>query len=277
MTRVAETEFTSYDATVPRVLDAVGAAAVLRQQTTVLLKPNLVNASPPPVTTPVECVEALVEYVRACSRATVVVGEGCGAAEMETPEVFRRLGYTEMARRLGVELIDLNHAPLRRLARPECEVFPEMHLPEIALAHYLISVPVLKAHSLADVTGTMKNMMGLCPPEHYAGGSRGWKKAVFHRRMHESIIDLNRYRTPDLTLLDATVGMAEFHLGGAHCDPPVNKLLASFDPLAIDRRGAELLRIDWRQVGHLAECGKAALGHVGGEGFDDVPEESRPT
>ncbi len=252
MSDMAEIPFANYPESVARALDAVDAAAVLRQQSAVLIKPNLVNASPPPITTPVECVEAVVEYVRACSPATIAVGEGCGAADMETPEVFEQLGYTEMARRQGIELVDLNHALLVRLKQPGCEVFPEMYLPEIAMTHYLISVPVLKAHSLADVTGSLKNMMGLVPPEHYAGGSRGWKKALFHRRMHESVIELNRYRTPDLTLLDATVGMAEFHLGGAQCSPPVGKLLASFDPLAIDRRGAELLGIDWRDVGHLA-------------------------
>jgi uncharacterized protein (DUF362 family) len=112
-------------------------------------------------------------------------------------------------------------------------------------------VPVLKAHSYSEITGTLKNMIGLAPPKYYSGRFGSWKKAVFHGRMHESIVDLNRYRTPDLSLMDATVGMPDFHLGGAHCDPPVNKILASFDPLAIDRRSAELLGFRWQSIGHL--------------------------
>ena len=52
--------------------------------------------------------------------------------------------------------------------------------------------------------------------------------------------------------MDATVGLAEFHLGGAHCDPPLGRLIAGTDPLAIDRRGAELLGLDWRDIPHLA-------------------------
>ncbi len=249
---LVQIEFVSYDESVPEVLDAIGAGTVLKEQTAVLIKPNLINASLPPITTPVECVEAVIRYVRSCSTARIVVGEGCGDSKLETDEVFDRLGYRELARREDVELIDLNHAPTVKLEDADCSVFPEMYLPEVAMSHYLISVPVLKAHSLAEMTGTLKNLIGLAPPKYYSGQFGSWKKAVFHGRMHESIVELNRYRTPDLSLMDATVGMADFHLGGAHCDPPLNRLLAGFDPLQLDRAGAELLGLDWREIGHLA-------------------------
>ncbi len=251
MSDVAEIEFVSYPESVPQVLDAVGAPDVLRRQAAVLIKPNLINASPFPVTTSPQCVEAVVEYVRSCSEAVIVIGEGCGQADLETDVVFDRLGYRELARRQGVELVDLNHAPLRKLEDTTCPVFPQMYLPEIALTHYLISVPVLKAHSLAKITGTLKNMIGLAPPKHYSGRFGTWKKAVFHGKMHQSIIDLNRYRAPDLSLVDATVGMPDYHLGGAQCDPPLGRLIAGFDPLAVDRRGAELLGLRWQKIGHL--------------------------
>lgn len=71
-----------------------------------------------------------------------------------------------------------------------------------AMESFLISVPVLKAHSLAGVTGTLKNMTGLARPKHYSGRYGSWKKAVFHGNMQQSIIDLNRYRTPDLPLIE---------------------------------------------------------------------------
>ena len=246
-----ETEFESYEVSVALALDAIGAAEILSAQRAVLVKPNLVNSSPFPITTSVKCCEEVVKYIKGCSAAEIVVGEGCGSYDEETNEVFDKLGYGEMAEREGIELLDLNYAATTRLVDQSRPRFPEMHLPKIAMSHYLISIPVLKRHSLSDVTGSMKNMMGLAPPEHYAGGGGSWKKAVFHSNMHQSIIDLCSYRSPDMTLMDATVGMAEFHLGGAHCDPPVNKLVAGYDALAIDRRAAELLGLDWRGIGHL--------------------------
>jgi uncharacterized protein (DUF362 family) len=249
--KFAEIRFRDYDHSVPEALSAAGAREVLARQRRILLKPNLVNSSPPPITTPPECVGAMIDYVKLCTDGEVVIGEGCGDQHLETDEIFRRLGYDALAEEKGVELVDLNHAPLRKLENPKCPVFPEMYLPEIVFTHFLVSVPVLKAHSLAEVTGTLKNMIGLAPPEHYSGKFGSWKKAVFHGEMQQAIVDLNRYRTPDLTLMDATVGMAEYHLGGAHCDPPLNRILCGFDPVEIDRRGAELLGLDWKSIDHL--------------------------
>lgn len=251
MGKPAVVDFRSYAESVPAVLDAAGAASLLVGRDRILVKPNLVESIPPPVTTPVECAEAVISWVRVHSKATIVVAEGCGAPSYGTDRCFRELGYTAMAERLGVELVDLNTAPTVILRNPACRVFPAIHMPEIAMNHFIISVPVLKAHSLARITGTLKNMMGFPPPAHYQQGGH-WKKSAFHARMHEAILELNRYRTPDLTLLDARVGLREYHLGGAECDPPVNKLVAGADPVEIDRLAATMLGQDWRKIPHLA-------------------------
>ena len=149
--------------------------------------------------------------------------------------------------------MDLNCEPLTHLSNPRCTRWPEMFLPEILFESFLISVPVLKAHSLAGVTLSMKNMMGCAPPAHYQGGG-GWGKASFHSRIQEAVFDLNRYRTPDFTLLDASVGMAQAHLWGPTCEPPVGLLAASDDPVALDAYGCALLQRDWRQIGHISRA-----------------------
>ncbi len=70
----------------------------------------------------------------------------------------------------------------------------------------------------------MKNMLGCAPPSH----------------------------TPDLTILDASVGMARYYPGGPRCNPPVGKLIGGFDPVALDAYGAGLLGVDWRSVEHIS-------------------------
>jgi uncharacterized protein (DUF362 family) len=249
---IVQETFTSYAETVTRVLDALNAGQVLSEQPRILIKPNLVNTSPYPVTTPPACVEAIITYIRTCSDAGIVIAEGCGAAECETEDVFEELGYTELASRHGVGLVDLNTAETVLLKEPSCRIFPEFHMPALAMDHYIISVPVLKAHSLAEITGTMKNMMGFAPPRYYQRGGY-WKKSAFHARMHQSIIELNRYRAPDLTVLDATTGLAEYHLGGSACSPPVNRIVGGYTPREIDRCAAELLGMDWKMIPHLAD------------------------
>jgi len=110
---------------------------------------------------------------------------------------------------------------------------------------------VLKAHSLSDITGALKNMIGFAPPKHYSGRFGSWKKAVFHQDVHNAITELNLYRTPDLAVMDASVGLADFHLGGPTCKPPVERIIAGVDPLQVDRAAAGFLNLDWRTIGHL--------------------------
>ena len=246
--------FVDYETTVSRCMDATGAAELLAGGRPVMLKPNLVNDSPHPITTPPAMCAAVIAFVRQHSAAPIVIAEGCGAAHLETPEVFARLGYEDLAGQHDVALLDLNQAPLVRVTDETCKPFPHMWLPEAAFSHVLISLPVLKAHSYCRFTGSMKNMMGLLPPRHYAGGYGSWKKAVFHHRLDESIVALNRYRSPDFTIMDATIGMADYHLGGNWCDPPVNLILAGFQAQAVDREAAALLGLDWRGVSHLSAC-----------------------
>ena len=244
--------FTGFKASVTDALDRLGAGPLLARQTRILLKPNLVMASPHPVTTSPDFCKAVAEYIRSHSDAKIVIAEGTGDPAFSTFDVFETLGYKTISRQLDIELIDLNTAPLKKLSRDDCPRFPDMYLPKIAFTHFIISLPVLKAHSLSVFTGSLKNMMGFAPPAHYSGSCGIWNKAEFHKNIHPAIIDLNKYRQADLTLMDASIGLADYHLGGRTCDPPVGKLVAGIDPLAVDREAAALLGLDWRQIPHLA-------------------------
>lgn len=249
---VHSTSFTSWQESVPRLLDAAGLVEHLAAVKRIIIKPNLVEPHRPPITTPVELVEALAIYIQtACPNLEIIVGEGCGSASNSTWQIFETLGYTRLADIPNVTLMDLNEAPLVHLQNKTCKRWPEMYLPKIVFDGFLISVPVLKAHSLAGITLTMKNMIGLAPPSHFQQGG-SWKKASFHQGIQEAVYDLNCYRTPDFTLLDATIGMQKAHLWGPTCDPPPNRLAAGYDPVAIDSYGCSLLGITWNTIGHLA-------------------------
>ena len=249
-TRCQITTFDSFARSLPPLLDSIGAAEIFRQQKRILLKPNLVNTSPPPITLPLAAMESLVKYVRDCSQAEVIIAEGTGEPHIDSFAVFRALGYDQLAKDYDLQLVDLNEAENVCLNNPECQIFPEFHLPKIAFESFIVSFPTLKAHSLAGVTLAMKNMMGFPSHHHYQQGGY-WRKSAFHAQMQRSIFELNCYRKPDLSIIDASVGMAEYHLGGPTCEPPVNKLVAGFDPVAVDAAGAELLGFNWRKIEHI--------------------------
>ncbi len=251
MAQVFTTSFSCW-AQVGPLLQRAGLDRALPASGRVLIKPNLVADLPPPMTTPVALVREIVHYVQARRPALeIIVADGCGSLKYETAQVFHSMGYGAMAEECGITLLDLNTAPCRRLRNPRCRRWPEIYLPEIVLDSFVLSVPVLKAHSMAGVTLTMKNMMGAAPPAHYRQDGH-WQKASFHEDIQAAIFDLNQYRTPDFTLLDATVGMAEAHLWGPVCSPPKGLLAAGRDPVAMDAYGAGLLGKPWQEIGHIA-------------------------
>ncbi len=247
----ASVTFQSYETTVSECMAAGGAGDLLAADKPVMLKPNLINDSPHPVTTPPAFCAAVIAFVREHTQAPIVIAEGSGDAGLDTMEIFSRLGYDTLAREMDVTLLDLNTAPQVRLTGTVCRIFKEWWLPQAVFEQVLISMPVLKAHSLCRFSGTLKNMMGLASPQHHGGGSGGWKKEGFHPQLDGAIMELSLLRKPDFTVMDATIGLAESHLGGPHCDPPVNRILAGKDALAVDREAAGLLGIDWHDVGHL--------------------------
>jgi uncharacterized protein (DUF362 family) len=243
-------DFNSYKESVPALMEVLGADRILCDQKNVVIKPNLVNTSPPPITTPVQLVAAIADYVKSVSNAKIVIAEGCGAPIYNTHRPFRKLGYSDLAKSNGMVLVDLNDAETTELADHRCRVFPKFMMPRLIMDSFLISVPVLKKHFLAKVTLTMKNMLGCAPSDHYSGLI--WKKSRFHKNLHRSIFEMNLYRTPDLTILDASVGLACHHLGGPKCRPHVNKLIGGFDPVAVDACGATLLGVNWKDVEHIS-------------------------
>lgn len=241
----------TYRESLPSLLEAAGLIEALSGQRTVLIKPNLVEALDPPITTHVDLVEALIDWLLLHNPTSrIIIGEGTGSLEYDTFHCFERLDYFKLQKTETVQLLDLNIEPCRHLSDPDCKRWPEIYLPEMIFNCFVISVPVLKAHSLCRVTLTMKNMMGCAPPAHYQRGG-AWGKSSFHRGLDEAVFDLNRYRSPDFTIIDAAVGMARAHLWGPTCNPPVNKIIASYDPVAADAYGTELLGKSWKDIGHI--------------------------
>ena len=255
MKKVGVINFKNYSESVKEALDSIEANKIISQQNQILIKPNLIDSIPFPVTTHPDCVSIIIDYVRNCSDTKIIIAEGCGSSTLETDEVFRELGYDKLAKDKKVSLIDLNKEPVTKLRKAGLKIFPEYYIPEIAMKSYILSVPVLKAHSLARVTLALKNMMGFAPPKYYQKGGH-WKKSFFHANMHEAIIEMNAYRKADMVLLDATVGMAEYHLGGKHCSSPLNKLVDGYDSAEVDKISAELLGFDWTHIKHISDANK---------------------
>jgi len=251
-------EFIDYKTSVKDAFDSIKAGDILKSQKLILIKPNLIDSLPFPITSNSECIGAIIDYIRMYTDARIIIGEGCGAPDKDTFDVFKDLGIDILAKEKNVELIDLNYAPLVKLENKNLKIFPFFYMPKIVMESFVINTPVLKKHSLAIVTLALKNMLGVAPSRYYQKGGH-WKKSAFHSYMHESIVELNIYRKADLVLLDASVGMCEYHLGGAKCSPPVNKLVAGYSSVEVDKIGTKLLGLNWKDIPHIVDGEKYLL------------------
>lgn len=245
MSRVATAEFKEYRSSIARALDLIGAAGRLPQQGLIIIKPNLINSSPPPVTTSVEATEAVYTYCREHTNADIAVGDGCGSGV--TADVFAALGYADMADRRGLRLLDFNNAQTTLLEDDDALQLKQFHMPSIVREAFVISLPVLKDHSFTGTTIAMKNMFGIAPGKFYAGG---WNKAKLHSpSTDKSIVDICRYKKPDLSVVDASVALTGMHLSGV--PDKLGLILASFDPVAVDTVGSKLLGHDPLKLPYL--------------------------
>jgi len=238
-----------YPSAVARALDEVNAVEALSGFHRIIIKPNIVNNSPPQVTTDVRCVMAIVHYLRQRPDTEIVVAEGSG--EGSTLDNFRINGYEEVTERFGVQLVDLDALPVKKYTNPKAGEYKEIHLPEYLEGAALVSVPPAKDHTITRATLGLKNMVGCLSAKHYSG-YWSYKKSQIHAvNTDQAIADLMLYVRPHLTIIDAIEGLAGGHLSGRPLQPPIGKVIASTDVLAADREAARQLGHNPDSIGHL--------------------------
>ncbi len=246
MSKVAKVKFTSYAESIKKALNVIEAADVLPRKGLIIIKPNLINAEPPPVTTPVEAVEAVYLFCRHCRPdVKIVIGEGCGKGT--TDVTYKLNGYTTLAERYKIELLDFNNCETVLLKNDKAFQLKEFHMPKIIKDAFVISVPVLKDHSFTTTTISMKNMFGIAPAPHY---KNSWNKSKLHSpSTHKSVVDVCLYKKPDLCVVDAVVALKGSHLAGHK--KRLGLILAGLDCVAIDAVGSELLGYNRREIEYL--------------------------
>ena len=236
-----------------RVTDIAGSSAYVtaqllkekRPRKPVIIKPNLVNPSSPPTTTDVRVVKGIISALREHDIDDITVAEGPGTGD--TLENFNQLGFT----RLGVKLVDLDRESTVTLPVKNHRVWDKISIPEFLIDKFIISVPVLKEHSMCGVTISLKNMVGILPAKEYSGYWT-YKKSEIHRYNTDGCIaDIINIVKPDWAIVDATIGMKGSHLSGTPCDPPINLVYGSSDTLEADRFGCDLLGRDWQDIRYL--------------------------
>lgn len=122
----------------------------------------------------------------------------------------------------------------------------EYAIPEIFVnTDVIISVPKLKTHSFAGMSGSLKNI-GMGVPINSVYGQSKW--GLPHRRLPEVVVDVCDIVKISYTVVDAIWAMEGN--GPALGNPlAMNVIIAGKDPVAVDWTGCELMGIRGDSIG----------------------------
>jgi uncharacterized protein (DUF362 family) len=253
-----------------RAVEAIGGfRSLVRPGDTITIKPNFNSGDPPPNSTDIPFLIALVRLLRDHGAGRVVVGESSRHPPTSSHFEMRRTGVFQACQREGAEVVVFGDEhwtwiPTRgkrfrqvEIARPllECD--------------RLVFLPCLKTHWLSKFSMSLKLTVGAARPRHRA-------RLHFGGHFAERIAELAATVSPDLVLID---GRSAYVRGGP-CYGLVrrpNVLLASGDRVAIDVEAIRVLqrfpecslRGDPWQYGQIREAVRLGLG-VGGAAEYDV-------
>jgi uncharacterized protein (DUF362 family) len=226
---------------------------------TVLLKPNVVHPSPSGSgnITDVRLTEAVARLVLERSPGRVIIGEGSSVGydfpgRRDTMTCLEASGTADVARRLGLRLVDLNRDEHVQVHAPDAYVMPDFAVARTAWeADVIVDLPVVKTHVRTGITCGLKNMKGVLPGEE--------KKRTHRMGLDRAIVDLNRVMRPHYTVVDAIVGVQGTHTGPED-RVPLGCVLAGADVVAIDAVCAAMMGFDVEQIHHVQLAAEAGLG-----------------
>ena len=128
-----------------------------------------------------------------------------------------------------------------------------------------INVAVVKHHQGVHFTGTLKNMMGLCPFTtnsyfHFGTLKLGWYKDLDH--LSQCIADLNLVRQPDLCISDATEILTENGPWGPGPLKRLDTVLASLNRVSLDAFCCRLLGHRPKEILMIQKAAAHGLGEM---------------
>jgi uncharacterized protein (DUF362 family) len=237
---------------VQQLVSTNGALDTLRSQDTVVIKPNLVASRRDwqGVDTDPRVVEALVIELKKSGVDRITIGDGSGMGNSAT-KAFKILGYHAMAKRYGLKLVDFEKDRFVRRPVKMDGPFDSLEIAQtVAECDFLINVPVMKAHAMALMTCSLKNLKGVMP--------RATKTAFHGVDLSKAIAQLNTVLTADLIVVDGIRGDLSHETG--RTPVTMNRILMGTNPVAVDSVVADMLGYEPRTIRHIADSADAGLG-----------------
>jgi uncharacterized protein (DUF362 family) len=297
-------------------IDALGGIrTIVNEGETIFIKPNFVSFPWAKYNrcfhagecTKPEIIIAVTEECLKAGAAEVIIGEGSHLPKFEWKHAVTLDGNTNLvteAKRLS-SLYDrkVTLACLETDSPGWVEVPSKTSLNKIAIsslvanADKVISIPVAKTHSWAQLTLAAKNFIGVTPLSRYAQliANTWWNRGTFDHSSPQAIarvyLDIIKGKKVDLSIIDFSIGMEGDGPARGHGGKTLNMkqrlgswaIIASTDIMAADATAARIMSHDVKTVHQLTMGFDMGLGEIReqsieilGEKLDDLRVTWKP-
>ncbi|MBN1696384.1 MAG: DUF362 domain-containing protein [Spirochaetales bacterium] len=227
------------DAAIKKGVDLLGGpASFFKTGEMILVKPNVLFGE-----NPKKCVSTHPAVFDATCRmlldagGRLSYGDSSGFGSFKTN--MKGAGLFQVAEDLGIPMADFTHG--KEVVFSDSPFTRKFTIAEGALAcDSIVSLAKLKTHGLLRITGAVKNQFGCIP---------GLLKPQFHVKLSKPydfarmLVSLNLLLKPKLYIMDGIMAMEGNGPRGG--DPvPMNVLLFSADPVALDAVACRLIDLD---------------------------------
>ncbi len=231
-----------------QLLEQIKIEQYIGEKDSVALKPNLVVAKTyqSGATTNPNICAAVIEYLFEHGRRNVSIIESSWVGE-GTARAFKVCGYNDLAKKYGVELVDVKKDKM-----VECEYDGlKVDVSKRALeTDYIINLPLIKGHCQTKVTCSLKNMKGLISDRE--------KRRLHTLGLDKPIAYLNKMICADFTIADGTCTDPTFEEGGSPV--ALNTMIAGDDSVLVDTYAAKMLGYKVNDIGYLKIAAQIGVG-----------------
>jgi len=224
----------SYEETIPKVMGLIKLSEELKKHKNIVIKVHLVPGHPEN-STKIEFLEPLIKFCleNKGPGSDLILAEGVDGAE--TRDLFDEWGFTRLAEKYSIGIIDLNESASVEVQNPEFLRFSSIFYPDLLLNSFVITATPAREHKELGMSASLDTMLGAFPGYKYRGFFSNTKKKLREHPVKYQIHDILKCKMPDLAIIDA----------GDH------GFLITGKPLDMDKQAAKIFGLDWNNIQHI--------------------------
>jgi|GEM_PF-340699 len=227
-------------AQIESAVNLAGGLGFIKKGSVVLLKPNFNTGDANPASTNPEVIRHVIRLVKKQNPYVIVIGDRSGFWS-DTIKCMSKNGVDRVAEQEGAELYPFDDGQWVLEKPSSAKTWPKgFKVPKLLKeADYVISIPVIKTHSIATFTMAIKNWVGILDPLQRTTDLHLFNsnKQTFGHMLAE----LHLSRLPDFTVMDGTKAFVDGGpTEGTAVEPGL--VVASNDIIANDAAGLAILK-----------------------------------